>query len=43
VNGRELRASDKIYSFFEGTADKSVVLKIGPDPAGANAREVTVV
>jgi tricorn protease len=43
VNGRELRASDNIYSFFEGTAEKSVVLTIGPDPAGATAREVTVV
>ena len=43
VNGRELRASDNIYSFFEGTTEKSVVLTIGPDPAGATAREVTVV
>ncbi|HKX00095.1 MAG TPA: PDZ domain-containing protein [Bryobacteraceae bacterium] len=43
VNGRDLRASDNIYSFFEETAGKSVVIKIGPDPSGANAREVTVV
>jgi tricorn protease len=43
VNGRELRASDEVYSFFEGTADKSVVLRIGPDPTGTNSREVTVV
>jgi tricorn protease len=42
VNGRELRAADEIYSFFEGTADKAVVLKVGPDPSGANSREVTV-
>ncbi|MCS6805298.1 MAG: PDZ domain-containing protein [Acidobacteriota bacterium] len=43
VNGRELRASDNIYSFFEGTADKQVVIRVGPDPGGANARDVTVV
>lgn len=43
VNGRDLRATDDIYSFFEGTAGKSVVLKVGPDPSGAKAREVTVV
>jgi tricorn protease len=43
VNGRELRASDNVYSFFEGTADKSVVLRVGADPSGAGAREVTVV
>jgi tricorn protease len=43
VNGRELRASDNIYSFFEMTAGKATVLKVGADPAGANAREVTVV
>ncbi len=42
VNGRDLHASDEIYSFFEGTADKAVVLKVGPDPTGAKARDVTV-
>jgi len=43
VNGRELRASDNIYSFFEATAGTQVILKVGPDPGGAGAREVTVV
>jgi tricorn protease len=43
VNGRELRGADNIYSFFEGMAGKAVVLKVGPDPSGADAREVTVV
>jgi tricorn protease len=43
VNGRDLRAADNVFSFFENTAGKSVVLKVGADPAGANAREVTVV
>jgi tricorn protease len=42
VNGRDLRDSDNIYSFFDNTADKPVVLRVGPDPSGANAREVTV-
>ncbi len=43
VGGRELKASDEVYSFFEETAGKSVVLKVGPDPAGAKSRDVTVV
>jgi tricorn protease len=43
VDGRDVRASDNVYSFFEGTSGKSVLLKVGPDPAGANSREVTVV
>jgi tricorn protease len=43
VNGRELRASDDIYSFFEATAGKAVVLRVGPDAGGAKARDVTVV
>jgi tricorn protease len=45
VNGRELHATDDIYSFFEATAGKSVVLKVGfwPDDSGGNPREVTVV
>jgi tricorn protease len=43
VNGREVRESDNVDSFFEGLADKSVVLKVGPDQSGANSREVTVV
>ena len=43
VNGRDLRASGNVYSFFEETAGKSTELKVGPDPSGANAREVKVV
>jgi tricorn protease len=43
VSGREVRALDNVYSFFEGLASKSVVLKVGPDPNGAGSREVTVV
>jgi len=43
VNGRELRASDNIYSFFETTAGKGVLLRVGPNPDGTGSREVTVV
>jgi tricorn protease len=43
VNARELRATDNIYDFFEGTAGKQVLLKVGPRPDGSGAREVTVV
>ena len=42
VNGIELHASDNLYSFFEETAGKSVLLKVGPDASGKGSREVTV-
>jgi tricorn protease len=43
VNGREVRATESVYSFFQETAGKQVVLTVGPDPSGANARNVTVI
>jgi tricorn protease len=43
VNGRELRATENVYSFFEGLADKSTVIKVAADANGTNSREVTVV
>jgi tricorn protease len=43
VNGRDLHSPDNVYHFFEETAGKQVVLKIGPNPDGKDAREVTVV
>ncbi|HXG66475.1 MAG TPA: PDZ domain-containing protein, partial [Blastocatellia bacterium] len=43
VNGREVRASDNVYSFFEGKSGKQVVIRVGPNPDGSNSREVTVV
>ncbi|HLY17045.1 MAG TPA: PDZ domain-containing protein [Bryobacteraceae bacterium] len=43
VNGRDVRATDDVYSFFQETAGKQVVLKTGADPGGKGAREVTVV
>jgi tricorn protease len=42
VNGRDLRAPDNVYSLFEETAGKTTLLKVGPDPSGANARDVKV-
>src|SRR5579863_5480113 len=43
VNGRDLHASDNIYSFFQETAGKQVVLKVGANPDGKDSRDVTVV
>jgi tricorn protease len=43
VNGRDLHATDRLYSHFLETASKQVVLKVGPDPEGKDARDVTVV
>jgi len=43
VKGRNLSANDNIYSFFESTAGKQVVIKVGPNPDGTGSREVTVV
>ena len=43
VNGRDLHASDNIYSFFQQTAGKQVVMKVGSNPDGKDSREVTVV
>ncbi len=43
VNGRDLHATDNIYSFFQQTAGKQVVFKVGSNPDGKDSREVTVV
>jgi len=43
VNGREIRATDNVYQYFESTANKQVVIKVGPNPDGTGSREVTVV
>jgi len=43
VNGREVRGSDNVYSFFEETAGKSVLLRVGANADGTGSREVTVV
>lgn len=43
VNGRDVKASDNIYSFFEATAGKQIVIRVGPNADGKDARDVTVV
>ncbi|MDQ6787014.1 MAG: PDZ domain-containing protein [Acidobacteriota bacterium] len=43
VSGREVKATDNIYKFFESTAGKQIVIKVGSNPDGKDAREVTVV
>jgi tricorn protease len=43
VNGRDLKASDNIYAFFESTAGRQVQIRVGSDPSGAGSRQVTVV
>jgi tricorn protease len=43
VDGRSLAATDNVEQALEGTAGKSVVLRVGPKPDGSGARDVTVV
>jgi tricorn protease len=43
VNGQELAGSDEIYKLFQESAGKQVILKVGPNPDGSGAREVTVI
>jgi tricorn protease len=43
VNGREVRGSDEVYSFFEETAGKSTLLRVGPNADGSGSRDVSVV
>ncbi len=43
VNGRELHAADIIFSFFEETAGKQIVLKVGANADGKDSRDVTVI
>lgn len=43
VNGRDVRATENLYSFFEETAGKQTLLRVGPNPDGSGSREVTVV
>ncbi|MBK6722039.1 MAG: PD40 domain-containing protein [Acidobacteria bacterium] len=43
VRGRDVKGTDNIYQFFESTAGKQVLIKVGPNPDGSGSREVTVV
>ena len=43
VEGRDVRPPASVFSFFESTAGRSVRIRLGSDPSGKGAREVTVV
>ncbi|MGA7885627.1 MAG: PDZ domain-containing protein [Acidobacteriaceae bacterium] len=43
VNGRQLYATDNLYSLFAGTAGQQTVISVGTKPDGSDARDVTVV
>ena len=43
VNGRELLATDNVDSFFDGTAGKQTVVRVGKNADGSGGRDVTVV
>jgi tricorn protease len=43
VNGRDLRSTANVYSYFQETAGKQTVLHVGPNPDGSGARDVTVI
>ncbi|MDQ3089420.1 MAG: PDZ domain-containing protein, partial [Acidobacteriota bacterium] len=43
VNGREVRATDNIYSFFGQTAGKQIIIKVSANADGKDSREFTVV
>jgi tricorn protease len=43
VNGKQLKGTDEVHRLFEGTADHSVVIEVGPNADGTGSRKVTVV
>lgn len=43
VNGVDVRPSADVSKFLENTADTQVRIKVGPNPDGKDARDVTVV
>lgn len=43
VRGRDVHSTDNLYSFFQETAGKQIVIRVGPNPDGTGSREVTVV
>ncbi|HJT88116.1 MAG TPA: PDZ domain-containing protein [Bryobacteraceae bacterium] len=42
INGHPLSPAEDISAWLEETAGKRIRLRVGPDPSGANAREITV-
>ncbi|HZS47915.1 MAG TPA: PDZ domain-containing protein [Blastocatellia bacterium] len=43
VKGHNLTDRDNVYAYFEETANKQVVIRVGPNADGSGSREVTVV
>ena len=43
VNGRDVRPPADVYSYFEETAGKQTLLRVGPNADGSGSREATVV
>lgn len=43
VNGRQLFATNNLYSYFQETAGKQTVISVGAKPDGSDSRDVTVV
>jgi len=43
VNGRPVKGTDSVYSFFEKTAGKQIIIKVNSKPTLDGARAVTVV
>jgi len=43
VNGHDLKAGDNLYQYFDGTAGKQTTLRVGANPDGKDARDVTAV
>jgi tricorn protease len=42
VNGADVRPPNDVYSYLENTAGKQIHIKVGPNPDGKDAHEVTV-
>jgi len=43
IDGQELTAKDDVSRLLEDTSGKRVTVRIGPDPTGANSREIAVI
>jgi len=43
VDGHELTAEDNVHALLENTADRQVVIRVGPSADGSDARDITVV
>jgi tricorn protease len=43
VNGRELKGTDEVFSFFQETAGRQTVIRVGSKPDGTDAHDETVI